>query len=358
MSLRTLSTTYAIRSATFAALTIAIATAASPLWAQQNAVSQATVPVTVANFKRAESDLYFGNIVKLGGFGKLYHYRTPTPIEDQQVVAMNRDTLYSGGVFDLDASPVTITLPDTGKRFMSLLVITEDHYAPPVVYAPGTYTIDKAMTGTRYVMLAIRTFVNANDPADIKAANALQDKMEIKQASIGEFKVPNWDPVSQGAIRDHLAALNTMSGQTTERSMGANKADVDPVFHLLATAVGWGLNPPEAAVYNAVYPTANDGNTVYKLTVKDVPVDGFWSISVYNAKRYFEKNPLDSYSVNNVTAKPNPDGSYTIQFGGCAKETPNCLFTPAGWNYNVRQYRPRKEIIEGSWVFPKAEPVK
>ncbi len=315
MSLRTLSTTYAIRSATFAALTIAIATAASPLWAQQNAVGQATVPVTVANFKRAESDLYFGNIVKLGGFGKLYHYRTPTPIEDQQVVAMNRDTLYSGGVFDLDASPVTITLPDTGKRFMSLLVITEDHYAPPVVYAPGTYTIDKAMTGTRYVMLAIRTFVNANDPADIKAANALQDKMEIKQASIGEFKVPNWDPVSQGAIRDH-------------------------------------------AVYNAVYPTANDGNTVYKLTVKDVPVDGFWSISVYNAKRYFEKNPLDSYSVNNVTAKPNPDGSYTIQFGGCAKETPNCLFTPAGWNYNVRQYRPRKEIIEGSWVFPKAEPVK
>ena len=109
---------------------------------------------------------------------------------------------------------------------MSLLVITEDHYAPPVVYAPGTYTIDKAMTGTRYAMLAIRTFVNANDPADIKAANALQDKMEIKQASSGKFEVPNWDPVSQGAIRDHLAALNTMSGQTTERSMGATSTSL------------------------------------------------------------------------------------------------------------------------------------
>src|SRR5947208_8243047 len=165
---------HAIRTAIFATLTITLAIVASPSWAQQDAAGKATVPVTVANFKRAESDLYFGNIVKLGGFGKLYHYRTPTPIEDQQVVAMNRDTLYSGGVFDLDASPVTITLPDTGKRFMSLLVITEDHYAPPVVYGPGTTTIDKAKTGTRYVMLALRTFADANDRADIKAAKGRQ----------------------------------------------------------------------------------------------------------------------------------------------------------------------------------------
>jgi hypothetical protein len=69
-------------------------------------------------------------------------------------------------------------------------------------------------------------------------------------------------------------------------------------------------------------------------------------------------NPLNAYSVNNVNAKPNPDGSYTIQFGGCAKHTPNCLFTPPGWNYTVRQYRPRKVVvIDGTWVFPEAQPV-
>jgi hypothetical protein len=34
------------------------------------------VPVTVKSFARAESDLYFGNSVKLGGFGKFYHNRT------------------------------------------------------------------------------------------------------------------------------------------------------------------------------------------------------------------------------------------------------------------------------------------
>ena len=352
-----------IRTTGLLALTIALAMAASPLCAQQDASSKSaagktTVPVTVANFARAESDMYFGKTVKLGGFGKLHYNRTMAPIEKQAVVRMNRDTLYSSGVFDLDASPVTITLPDTGKRFMSLQVISEDHYTPAVVYAPGTYTFDKAKAGTRYIMVVIRTFADPNDPADLKAANALQDGIEVKQARIGKFEVPNWDPISQGKIRDLLAALAAMGGGTTERRMGANKTDVDPVFHLMATATSWGLNPPEAAVYNIVFPKANDGKSVHKLTAKDVPVDGFWSISVYNAKGYFEKNPLNSYSINNVTGKPNPDGSYTIQFGGCTKDTQNCLFTPAGWNYAARQYRPRKEIIDGTWVFPEAQPVK
>jgi len=89
-----------------------------------------SVAVTADNFIRAESDLYFGNIVKDDAFGKFTHNRVPTPIEKQTVIRMNRDTLYSGGIFDLDAAPVTITLPDAGTRFMSMQVISEDHYCP------------------------------------------------------------------------------------------------------------------------------------------------------------------------------------------------------------------------------------
>lgn len=98
--------------------------------AQQPKANRATAPVTLKNFARAESDLYFGKAVKSGAFGHLQHDRAPVAIEKQDVVRMNRDTLYSSAVFDLDAAPVTITLPATGKRFMSLLVISEDHYAP------------------------------------------------------------------------------------------------------------------------------------------------------------------------------------------------------------------------------------
>ena len=75
-----------------------------------------TIPVTPDNFTRAESDLYFGNIVKDDGFGKFKHHRELSSIDHQLVIRTNRDTLYSAGVFDLDAGPVTITLPDAGKR--------------------------------------------------------------------------------------------------------------------------------------------------------------------------------------------------------------------------------------------------
>jgi hypothetical protein len=102
---------------------------------------------------------------------------------------------------------------------------------------------------------------------------------------------------------------------------------------------------------------ANDGRTVHRLTVKDVPVDGFWSISVYNEKGFFEKNALGAYSINNLTAKPETDGSFIIQLGGCGKDTKNCLPIVKGWNYTVRLYRPRKEILEGRWKFPEAKPV-
>jgi hypothetical protein len=101
----------------------------------------------------------------------------------------------------------------------------------------------------------------------------------------------------------------------------------------------------------------NDGTTVYKLTVKDVPVDGFWSISVYKAEGYFQRNQCNAYSVNNITAKKGADGSVAIQFGGCDGKIPNCLPIIKGWNYTVRLFRPRPELLDGTWKFPEAQPV-
>ena len=96
--------------------------------------SAVPVPVTAENFPRSESDLYFGGVVKDGGFGRFHHNRELTPLDNQTVIRMNRDTLYSGAVFDLDAGPVTIALPDTGKQFMSMQVIDENHFTYAVYY--------------------------------------------------------------------------------------------------------------------------------------------------------------------------------------------------------------------------------
>ena len=115
----------------------------------------------------------------------------------------------------------------------------------------------------------------------------------------------------------------------------------------------WGGNPDRDATYLNITPGKNDGTTTYKLDVKDVPVDAFWSISVYNAEGYFQKNEYDAYALNNITAKRSDDGSIAVQFGGCDGKIANCLPIVPGWNYTVRLYRPRAEILNGDWKFPE-----
>ena len=331
-----------IRSFACAAILLA---ACGPTFAQ-NAVT-----VTVDNFARAESDLYMGRTAKEGGFGKFVHNRTPTEIDKQKVIRMNRDTLYSSAVFDLDAGPVTITLPDGGKRFMSLQAISEDHYAPIVVYAPARTTLTKDNVGTRYVMIAVRTLVDPADPKDLEQVHRLQDAIKISQSNAGKFEVPNWDDASQNKVRDALLGLAAVAGSF--KNAFGTKAQVDPVRHLIGTAAGWGGNPDKDARYLSFTPANNDGTIVYRLKVKDVPVDAFWSISVYNAEGFFQKNEYDAYSLNNITAKKSADGAVDVQFGGCDGKIPNCLPIMKGWNYGVRLYRARPEVLSGKWNSPR-----
>lgn len=315
-----------------------------------------SVPVTADNFVRAESDRYFASLVKEGGLGKIFHHREPASIDNQTVVRLNRDTLYSSAVFDLDAGPVTITLPDAGDRFMSMQVIDEDQYTTQVNYKPGAYTLSRGKDGTRYVVVGFRTLVDPNNPEDVAKVHALQDAIKVQQAAPGSFEIPKWDTVSQDKVRDALVTLGATLPDA--RRMFGTRETADPVRRLIGAATAWGGNPDSEAFYLNVTPTNNDGKTVYRLHVADVPVDGFWSVSLYNAKGYYDKNVQNAYSLNNLTAKKNADGAVDIQFGGCDGQVPNCLPTTPGWNYMVRLYRPRAEILDGRWSFPEAVPVQ
>jgi len=316
------------------------------------------VRVTPDNFVRAETDMYFRQSLKdAGGPGKLHHFRDPIPVDNQPVVRANRDTLYSSGVFDLDAGPVTVTMPTAGQRFMSLFAINEDHYiVGGVRYGAGKYSFDRQAVGTRYMLIGVRTLVDPKSPKDLDDVHALQDSIGVNQKSAGTFAAPTFDQASQKKVRDALLVLNQTL--TDSKRMFGSKSDVDPVRHLIGTAMGWGGNPEKDALYLPVTPTSNDGTTVYRLMAKDVPVDGFWSITVYNREGYLQKNEYNAYSLNNLTATKGSDGSVTVQFGGCDGKIPNCLPVVQGWNYLVRLYRPRAEVMKGTWTFPQATPVK
>ena len=90
--------------------------------------------------------------------------------------------------------------------------------------------------------------------------------------------------------------------------------------------------------------------------MREVPVDGFWSVTVYDRDLAIVKNAYDAYIVNSVTAEPNDDGSVTIHFGG-DPDQPNFISTPQGWRYLVRLYGTREAIVDGSFQFPKPQPV-
>ena len=186
----------------------------------------------------------------------------------------NRDTYYSEAIFDLDAGPVTVTLPDTGKRFISYIIINEDHYVPTVYYGGGFYKLTRENVGTRYVFTAVRTLVDPNNPSDVEKVHALQEAMKIEQPGGAGNEVPNSDQASQKKVRDALKVLSETIPDFSHAF--GRKNEVDPVRHLIGTAAAWGGNPDKDAIYLNITPKNDDGSGVYRLVApSNVPVDGF-----------------------------------------------------------------------------------
>jgi hypothetical protein len=310
--------------------------------------------VTAGNYVRAESDIQMkGYIESFDILGKFHHNRQAYDVDNQITIRGNRDTLYSFGVFDL-RSPLTITLPETGGRYQSLMIVNQDHSIWSF-YGPRTGTLTEEKAGTRYVLLCIRTFADPNDEQDLKAAYRVQDAVKFEQADFGKFEVPNWNKEEVEQMRE---TINVVASTVTDSSkLFGKKENLDPVYWMLGAALGWGGLPAEAANYANAFPKKNDGKTPYTLTVTDVPVYGFWSVTLYDDKGYMPVNKYNAYSFNNVTAKKAKDGSITIHFGGDPKAD-NFLPIVPGWNYIVRMYQPGPEILNGTWTFPSPREVK
>ncbi len=312
--------------------------------------------ITLENLLRAETDHMIRQNIDAFGLevGQIVHQRETVDLANQPVIRMNVDTIYSSLVLDL-SEPAEITLPEIDRRYQSMHVVNQDHYMF-VEAQPGTYELTEENVGTRFAAVSFRTFIEPSDPEDVKAAHAAQDGIVVSGGGSGPFEAPDWDTDKLAAVRK---ALNDLAAEISFDSGLAygSKDAVDPVHFLIGGIAGWAGLPAEGAVYLIDTVEQNDGDTRYAVTAKDVPVDAFWSVTIYNADGFMEPNDMGRNNYNNVTAAPNDDGSITIHMGGCDDGRVNCIPITPGWSYAVRLYQPREEILDGSWTFPAFEAV-
>lgn len=311
-----------------------------------------SIPVTADNFVRAESDLMLSRLLAdTGGLGVWRHYREPAPLDHQPIIRQNRDTLYSAAILDL-RRPAVLTLPDAGDRYLSVMVVNQDHYIPRILHLPGRYELTREELGTDYVLLGARILVDPGDADDVAEVNRLQDALQLSAVQ-GSAEFPDYDEDSRGRIRQVL--LQLAQGLPDYRRSFGTADQVDPVRHLIGTASAWGGLPEWEAHYVNVNPGQPVGD--YRLRMVDPPVDAFWSISIYNAEGFFVPNRWGVNNLNSITAEQDVDGSITVNFGAEPAGRPNFLPIMDGWNFLIRLYRPRPEALDGTWQPPAIEEV-
>lgn len=308
--------------------------------------------VNVDNFTRAETDTMMSRMLQLSGaVNAIHHDRQLASLDQQPVIRQNRDTLYSFAIVDISQG-ARFTLPRFGDRYVSVMIINRDHYINRVLREPGTHELTVAEFGTDYVVLAARILFDPSDADDIAEVHRIQDGMRLEAGSATPFVAPAVDQSSHTSTREHLLALaQGLPGYS--RSFGSIE-QVDPVRHLLGTASGWGGLPDDEAQYVSLFPGVAPGR--YRITLRDVPADAFYSVSVYNGDGYFEPGPSGITNVNDVFGVKDDDGSLTVWLGEFDDDRPNRIPTPDGWNLLIRLYRPRLDEL-ASWAPPTVERV-
>ncbi|HPL80153.1 MAG TPA: DUF1254 domain-containing protein [Burkholderiaceae bacterium] len=267
-------------------------------------------------------------------------------------------------------------------------------YGKPYTPAPGT--VNPALD----MKTAVRDQVDALDAgaffklfAELMKANpptAEDAPMVAKLARIGivpgqDFDAAKLDPAvakglagapkpAQELIMDWLKAgivagdLKLEDGWLFTTKMGLYGTNY--IQRALVTTIGLGANRPQ----DAVYPMSQGPDIAAKYSGEKKyvvrfekgqlpPVNGFWSLTMYDANYFFFDNPLNRYTLSQRNKfKVNPDGSVDLyiqnESPGKNKES-NWLPAPKGdFILMMRLYWPKEQapsILDGSWKVP---PVK
>lgn len=315
--------------------------------------------VTSASYPTNETSRQLLKNQDLAGVNKLLHKRQLTPTDQQPVVRMNRDTYYSLAVVDVSKG-ATITIPKVPEgKYVSVQPVTEDHRIQPMFYGAGTFELSTHIGDHLYLVVRLdSTFTEAE-------AAKYQDQMSLNAKSNNRFTA---EPVNkesfehvENALKAKMPAIAKRDGK--DATFGMFTAPTDESNKLftqekyeVGAAIGWAGAQKVDNIYEISqnYPS----NTPHQATFKDPRNGAFWSITVYN-KSGFMFNDVANISSN--TARPNADGTYTINFGGGKDALNNIEIENASGVFNlaVRHYKPSDLVSEkGFRILPTVKAVK
>jgi hypothetical protein len=148
---------------------------------------------------------------------------------------------------------------------------------------------------------------------------------------------------------------------------GTGNYGTDYMLRAVTAYLGLGANLIDDAFY-ASASTSSDGakfssanKYVIHFNKNEIPpVNGFWSITIYNEKILFAANPINRYCLGSLSDPPltkNPDGSidlYVQRDSPDSAKIPNWLPAPAsgGFSLTLRLYWPQKQVVDKSWIPP------
>lgn len=196
-------------------------------------------------------------------------------------------------------------------------------------------------------------------PFDLQSMNPLVAKALERGVDAGQLEIAG------EAKKAHGEQVNGWD------VLPANTANfgTDYTWRAVVALVGLGANLPADAVYPHAIADAGgrplDGAHRYRIRFAKgqlPPVNGFWSLTMYNAKQTFVENPIDRYAIGDRDPLvPDADGSVTIyvQAGspGADRESNWLPAPPAPFNLFMRLYWPKQPIIDGTWIAPPIERV-
>ena len=301
--------------------------------------------MSAKEYIQAETRAFFGEFINRGGLNAFNHFPGVASAEDRFVVSPNNDTVYSLAIVNASEG-FTLELPDMGERFMSIQITDENHMTPFHLHGGGTYEFTADQFETDYVGIGVRTGTDASKEDVAFIAEQLQSQYRITGASADDT-MPRPDLERLARVRAALVKEYGKLSSTSGAMQPRTELVEDWEFFTYVIAGAFGLSADENAMYLPYALPDAKGGACYMATYPPVPVEAFFSITVYGPEKYLMSNE------NNIVSSlqgvvMNEDGSFSVAFGGeqCRDLAPNYAYTPEdGWSLLLRAYRPDVEAF-------------